>query len=110
MTRGGGRVEGPEESPSAVFLLGFGSRLLLLSTNQRPPLIRGPAMIYRSVLFVYLSSFCLPPPFDIPPVHPYPNRLVRNFSTGRVLLRPVHVRFSILFTVAPGRLARANLI
>lgn len=69
---GGGRVEGPEESPAAVFLLGFGSRLLLLSTNQLPPLIRGPAMIYRSVLFVYLSSFLLPTPSNIHSFPPTP--------------------------------------
>lgn len=50
---------GSRGKPRCFFLLGFGSRLLLLSTNQLPPPIRGPAMIYRSVLFVYLSSFLL---------------------------------------------------
>ncbi|KAJ5178432.1 uncharacterized protein N7500_001131 [Penicillium coprophilum] len=61
---------GSRGKPS-VFLLGFGSRLLLLSTNQLPPLIRGPAMIYR-FLFVYLSSFLLLTPSNIhtfPPLH-----------------------------------------
>ncbi|KAJ6129027.1 hypothetical protein N7471_010244 [Penicillium samsonianum] len=87
-----GDDEGRRESrgfrgkPKCVFLLGFGSRLLLLSTNQLPPLIRGPAMIYRSVLFVYLSSFLLPTPskYSLPFPQYYSssssqNRLVLNF-------------------------------
>lgn len=73
---GGGRVEGPEESPGAFFCWAFGSRLLLLSTNQLPPLIRGPAMIYRSVLFVYLSSFLLLTPSNIHSFLPTPPTLI----------------------------------
>jgi hypothetical protein len=41
------------------FFLSFPTLPVFTPTNQLPPPIRGPAMIYRSVLFVYLSSFLL---------------------------------------------------
>ncbi|KAJ5356823.1 hypothetical protein N7517_011432 [Penicillium concentricum] len=71
----GSRERRGSRGKPSVFLLGFGSRLLLLSTNQLPPLIRGPAMIYR---FLFQSII---------------SESFGSLYTGRVLLRPVHARF-----------------